>query len=176
MVNGSYTEYIYQIVGESLESNPDNIFEAEEVYLIVDRDLKLIWIWSGKYSRLFHRYIAANWAGKLKNKKKFYNFKYELVKEGREPEEFLVIYNEIKDNQTELEYPGQSRNNKIKTKVYNPLKKASFTTQAVNKISKLNQSRIKSLLADIREIQKHIKYSFEHIERRVAEIEKILEE
>ncbi|TFG07906.1 MAG: hypothetical protein EU539_03740 [Promethearchaeota archaeon] len=180
MSNNSYNEYIYQIVGESIKLNPKKIFEPEEVYLIVDKDLKLIWIWSGKHSRLFHRYMAANWAGKLKSKKKFYNFKYELVKEGREPEDFLVIYDEIKNQRADLQYPGQSRNHRKihKTHVKPGLTKNSSRiqfTQPVDQLSKLDQSRIKSLLAEIKEIQMHMKYSFEHLERRIAEIEKILD-
>ena len=96
MVKASYYDYIYHIVGETLSKAPDQLFGDDGVYLIVDKKLKLIWIWAGRNSRLFHRYIAANWAGKLKGKREYYKFKYEIIKQNNEPEAFKTIIKEIK--------------------------------------------------------------------------------
>ena len=101
MLRSGYYDYIYKVDGESIKLKPEKIFDPSGVYLIVDKDIKLIWIWSGSHSRLFHRYMAANWAGKLKTKKKFYNIKYEVIKQGLEPSEFKIIYREIKQNRTD---------------------------------------------------------------------------
>ena len=109
MLKSGYYDYIYEVQGETLKLRPEKIFDPNGVYLIVDKELKLIWIWAGSHSRLFHRYMAANFAGKLKTKKKFYNFKYEVIKQGIEPEDFYPIFNELKENRADLNYPGQSR-------------------------------------------------------------------
>ena len=52
-----YMEYIYQIEGEKILKNPISIFDNSGVYLLIDKDLKQIWIWAGSRSKLFHRYI-----------------------------------------------------------------------------------------------------------------------
>ncbi|MFW9772785.1 MAG: hypothetical protein ACFFEO_11570 [Candidatus Thorarchaeota archaeon] len=182
MLKASYTEYIYKIDGETIKLRPEKIFEASDVYLIIDRELKLIWIWAGSHSRLFHRYMAANWAGKLKTKKKFYNFKYEVIKQGLEPAEFNVIFKEIKDNREDLNYPGQSRgitsseeiiDNYFSNSQSSQVSRIDLSQDSII-ISKSEKSRIKKMLTEIREIQMHIKYSIEHIHQRFAEIEKIL--
>jgi hypothetical protein len=168
-------DFIYEIVGETMKSKPDKMFEPESVYLIVDKGLKIIWVWAGKSSRLFHRYIAANLAGKLKTDKKFYKFRYELIREGKEPKAFLIIFDEIKGNIPNLKYPGQSRINapkKIASKMP-PLKPTLNKTTP--ELSNSEKNRLKNLLSEIKEIQMHIKYSLEHIERRIADIEKIIE-
>jgi hypothetical protein len=180
MLKTSYYDYIYKVDGENLKLRPKKMFEAGGVYLIVDKELKLIWIWAGNHSRLFHRYMAANFAGKLKTKKKFYNFKYEVIKQGLEPSEFHIIFKEIKENNSELNYPGQSRHGVVR-------KENTRSTGLVNKVieseiaesgltlSRSVKSRIKKILSEIKEMQMHIKYSLNHIEQRFAEIEKILE-
>jgi len=122
--------------------------------------------------------MAANFAGKLKTKKKFYNFKYEVIKQGLEPPEFHIIFKEIKENNSELNYPGQSRHgittNKISSSTaLNQIE--SEITQSSSNLSRSVKSRIKKILSEIKEIQMHIKYSINHIEQRFAEIEKILE-
>ena len=182
MLRTGYYDYIYKVDGESIKLKPEKLFDPSGVYLIVDKDIKLIWIWSGSHSRLFHRYMAANWAGKLKTKKKFYNYKYEVIKQGLEPSEFKIVYREIKENRTDLTYPGQSRDSSIKSETlldYNS--KASLyqvqTTDLISDstaISISDKSRIKKILAEIKEMQNHIKYSIDHIQQRFTEIEKIL--
>ena len=113
MASQAYFDYIYEVDGETIKLKPSKMFEPHGVYLIIDRDLKLIWIWAGSHSRLFHRYMAANWAGKLKTKKDFFNFKYEVIKQGIEPTDFHVIFNEIKENSSKLSYPWESRKSSI---------------------------------------------------------------
>ncbi|MHA1146320.1 MAG: hypothetical protein ACTSRW_16410, partial [Candidatus Helarchaeota archaeon] len=85
-------EYIYRISGESIVPRPENLFETTEVYLIIDKGVKKIWIWAGKKSRLYHRYVAANWAGKLKILKNLPHYKHEVIREGREPGEFFYTF------------------------------------------------------------------------------------
>ncbi|MFX1529811.1 MAG: hypothetical protein ACFFBC_01725 [Promethearchaeota archaeon] len=183
MLRTSYLDYIYKVDGETIKLKPEKIFDPSGVYLIVDKILKLIWIWAGSHSRLFHRYMAANWAGKLKTKKKFYNFKYEVIKQGLEPPEFTIIYKEIKENRTDLTFPGQSRDISIKSeplegfvsKTSIPQNEIMDLVSDSNLISKSEKSRIKKILSEIKEMQRHIKYSIEHIQQRFTEIEKILE-
>ncbi len=180
MLKTSYYDYIYKVDGETLKLRPEKIFEAGGVYLIIDKELKLIWIWAGNHSRLFHRYMAANYAGKLKTKKKFYNFKYEVIKQGLEPTEFHIIFKEIKENNAELNYPGQSRHGMIKNETSGstglPSQKVeSEITESNLNLSRSVKSRIKKILSEIKEIQMHIKYSMNHIQQRFAEIEKVLD-
>ncbi|MFX0030243.1 MAG: hypothetical protein ACFE8B_13610 [Candidatus Hermodarchaeota archaeon] len=183
MLKTTYYDYIYKVDGETIKLKPEKIFDPSGVYLIVDKEIKLIWIWAGSHSRLFHRYMAANWAGKLKTKKKFYNFKYEVIKQGFEPSEFRFIYREIKENRTDLNYPGQSRNSSIKSEPLVDFESRILTSQTKTMnlvqdsilISKSDKSRIKKILLEIKEMQSHIKYSIEHIQKRFTEIEKILE-
>ena len=181
MLKTTYYDYIYEVDGETIKLKPEKIFDPSGVYLIIDKKIKLIWIWAGSHSRLFHRYMAANWAGKLKTKKKFYNFKYEVIKQGLEPSEFRVIYREIKENRIDLTYPGESRNRSIKNEPLIefdsriPLSNTRASIQDSIMISKSDKSRIKKILMEIKEMQSHIKYSIEHIEQRFNEIEKILE-
>ncbi|MHA2128950.1 MAG: hypothetical protein ACW99L_03155 [Promethearchaeota archaeon] len=182
MSNSSYYDYIYKVDGETIKIKPRKIFESAGVYLIVDKELKLIWIWAGSHSRLFHRYMAANWAGKLKTKKKFYNFKYEVIKQGIEPSEFHVIHSEIKERRDDLAYPGQSRQNMITDGISHPNIIPTSTkivlqeiSQSEIKLSKSVKSRIQKLISEVKEIQMHIKYSIGHIDQRFAEIEKLLE-
>lgn len=177
MVKSSYYDSTYQVIGETLTKAPDQLFGDDGVYLVIDKNLKLIWIWAGRNSRLFHRYIAANWAGKLKSKKDFYKFKYEVIKQNHEPEDFKTILEEINDRNQDLDYPGQSRRSIVKEQILKdrtPLNKI-YNTQAEFKLSKSEKSQIKKIISEIREIQLHIKYSFEHIERRIVRIDKILE-
>lgn len=180
MIKSSYYDYIYKVEGEKLILRPEKMFEAGGVYLIVDKELKLIWIWAGSQSRLFHRYMAANFAGKLKTKKKFYNFKYEVIKQGIEPPEFHIIFKEIKENNTELNFPGQSRHILVKSEgsgtssLPNLIVESDFSQSDTN-LSNSLKSHLKKIFSEIKEIQMGIKYSMNHIQQRFAEIEKILE-
>lgn len=183
MLKTSYYDYIYKVEGEALTLQPEKMFEAEGVYLIVDKELKLIWIWAGSQSRLFHRYMAANFAGKLKTKKKFYNFKYEVIKQGIEPPEFHIIFKEIKENNTKLNFPGQSRHLSAKRNVSGTSGLTGLSNELVESelshsditLSRSVKSRLKKIFSEIKEIQMGIKYSMNHIQQRFAEIEKILE-
>jgi hypothetical protein len=183
MIKSSYYDYIYKVDGETIKLRPENMFDPSGVYLIVDVELKLIWIWAGSHSRLFHRYMAANWAGKLKTKKKFYNYKYEVVKQGIEPSEFHVILKEIKENHADLTYPGQSRQSIISSKDSEPYVSHTSAPQQIQYKSSKNQfllsksgrSHIRKLFSEVKEIQAHIKYSMDRINERFAEIEKLLE-
>jgi len=176
MVKASYYDYTYHIVGETLAKAPNQLFGDDGVYLIVDKKLKLIWIWAGRNSRLFHRYIAANWAGKLKGKREYFKFKYEIIKQNNEPEAFKTILEEIREKNQDLDYPGQSRKSIVKEHILKDrtLNKI-YNTQTEFKLSKSEKSQIKKIISEISEIQLHIKYSFEHIERRIVKIDKILE-
>ncbi|HDZ18417.1 MAG TPA: hypothetical protein ENH75_09010 [archaeon] len=180
MSSQSYFDFIYEVDGETIKLRPDKIFEPKGVYLIIDKDLKLIWIWAGSHSRLFHRYMAANWAGKLKTKKNFFNFKYEVIKQGIEPSAFHVIFNEIKENNTHLNYPGESRKFVVisdYTAVKPELKISGSTERKPYEveISHSVKNRIRKILSEIKEMQDHLKYSIEHIQQRYEEIEKLLE-
>ena len=139
MIESSYYDYIYKVNGETIKLRPEKMFDPSGVYLIVDIELELIWIWAGNQSRLFHRYMAANWAGKLKTKKKFYNFKYEVVKQGFEPSEFHVILKEIKENTVDLTYPGQSRQIISSREVSEAYISPTSTTQPIQNIISKNQ-------------------------------------
>ena len=177
METASYYDYTYHIIGETLTKAPDQLFRDDGVYLIIDKKLTLIWIWAGRDSRLFHRYIAANWAGKLKRKREYFKFKYEIIKQNNEPEAFKTILEEIREKNQDLDYPGQSRKNIVKEQILKdrtPLNQV-YNTQTEFKLSKPEKSQIKKIISEIREIQLHIKYSFEHIERRIVKIDKILE-
>ena len=182
MLKSGYYDYIYEVQGETLKLRPEKMFDPNGVYLIVDKELKLIWIWAGSHSRLFHRYMAANFAGKLKTKKKFYNFKYEVIKQGIEPTEFHAIFKEIKENKADLNFPGQSRYI-IKTQTPPTYGRTlSFNqnlgleiSEGASKLSRSVKSHIKKIFSEIKEIQMHITYSIGHIQQRFAEIEKLLE-
>ena len=183
MINSSYYDYIYKVDGETIKLRPEKMFDPSGVYLIVDVELELIWIWAGSHSRLFHRYMAANWAGKLKTKKKFYNFKYEVIKQDVEPSEFNIILREIKENTDNLTYPGQSRQTISSREVSEsyisprstPQPIQTITSKSQFLISKSERSHIKKLFSEVKEIQMHIKYSMDRINERFTEIEKILE-
>ncbi|MHA1988016.1 MAG: hypothetical protein ACW98D_15375 [Promethearchaeota archaeon] len=182
MIDSSYYDYIYKVNGETIKLRPEKMFDPSGVYLIVDVELELIWIWAGSHSRLFHRYMAANWAGKLKTKKKFYNFKYEVVKQGIEPSEFHIILNEIKENAVDLSYPGQSRqkdnSNQISESYITPTSTPQPIQTMISKnqymLTKTERSQMRKLFNEVREIQMHIKYSMDRINERFVEIEKIL--
>jgi len=174
MLKTSYYDYIYKVDGETIQLRPEKIFDPDDVYLIVDKELKIIWIWAGSHSRLFHRYMAANWAGKLKTKKKFYNFKYEVIKQGIEPSEFHIIFKEIKETRADLNYPGQSRNVFIKNESAGTFDLSEMSQD--RELSKSVKSHIKKILSEIKEMQLHIKYSLDHIQQRYDEIEKLLEQ
>ena len=107
-----YTTPIYKIEGEKIEPQPQEIFVSANVYLIIDQPIKIIWIWAGKKSRLFHRYIAASWAGKLKSRK-FHGFKYEIIKEDQEPSAFLHLFRKIKGESTHEEADFQISGDKL---------------------------------------------------------------
>ncbi len=173
--NVSYYEKFFKINGEKLESKPSKLFESAEVYLIVDIDLKTIWIWAGRQSRLFQRYIAANLAGKLKSKKDFHGFKHEVIKDGLEPSEFLIILDEVKRDKADIQYPGQTRSKYPRGLDLISNSGQSRLTHPGKNISSTEKYRIKNILSEIREMQMHIRYSMEHIGKRIAEIEKILE-
>ena len=170
---------IYQVHGENIEPKPSTLFDSAKVYLIVDKKLRLIWIWAGCQSRLFHRYIASSWAGKLKNRKKFYNFKYEVIKEGSEPEEFKQSLAKMAD--------GKNLYNKIKqTGGDQAPMEPRLDPSRINKIDLLNDSRIvlsknacakiKNLVRDIDEINKHMKYLSKQVDRKVHIIKSLMGE
>ncbi len=177
----NYFNYIYQIVGEDLRPNPSEIFQTPDVYLIIDKPLQIIWIWAGSKSRLFHRYIAANWAGKLKGRKEYTHFKYEVIKQDREPKSFRYIMDEI-NNKGNYNYPGESRgipegdsqvvaNLDIEPPIITPQVLPEVRPKGISKIEK---SKLKTLLGEIKEIHSHVKYSIQHVEKRIEEIEKII--
>ncbi|MFX0060388.1 MAG: hypothetical protein ACFE8J_18985, partial [Candidatus Heimdallarchaeota archaeon] len=158
MLSTSYTDYIYQISGEKLLHRPAKFFDPWGVYLIVDKNLETIWIWAGKHSRLFHRYMAASWAGKLKIRKRFYNYKHEVIKQDREPPEFGIIINEINIGKSNLKYPGHSRNEKeiIKELSVQSQKTLTKVIQKGITLSKSKKIRVRSLISEIKELQMHI--------------------
>ena len=173
MVSDTYKNYLFEVNGESVAPKPGNLFESEGVYLIIDVNLNTIWIWAGKKSRLFHRYTASSWAVKLKSKKDYYNYKYLVIKQGYEPEEFIPIYNEIVEGRMDLKFPGESRLLKIESKeltkdqMDNMVKDRKITTSEKKKVNKI--------LSEITEIQMHIQYSLEYIGKKIIEIKEILE-
>ena len=189
----SYFDYVFQIVGENLKPNPSRLFETPQVYLFIDKPLKIIWIWAGTKSRLFHRYIAANWAGKLKGRKDFQDFKYEVIKEGREPKSFTHIMNEI-NNGGHFNYPGESRaSGEIDTSLTtapiietpSPVRSTSYQSTSTQEssfstyeikaaIPRNERVKLNALIAEIKEINSNVKYSIEHIENRIKQIEQII--
>jgi hypothetical protein len=183
MLSNSYTDYIYQISGEKLLHRPTKFFDPWGVYLIIDQNSEMIWIWAGKHSRLFHRYMAASWAGKLKLRKRFYKYKHEVIKQDREPQEFSIIIDEINDGKSSLKYPGYSRNEKNLIKelsssiLDNPQSQNALTkvAQKGRALSTSKKTRVKSLISEIKELQMHINSSFKNIEQRLSEIEKLLD-
>ncbi|MFX1337011.1 MAG: hypothetical protein ACFFDK_00225 [Promethearchaeota archaeon] len=186
MQENNYFDYVYKVAGENLSKNPNKLFDSNSVYLFIDKSLNLIWIWAGLQSRLFHRYIAANWAGKLKNNKEFYGFKYEVIKEGREPIEFQYITSEIKRGPENYNFPGESRNKNskartLKTTVSNKLGSQQLQVQQSNslnrskiKINRNVQLKISQIVNEIKEIHSHVKYSIQHIDKRINQLEELL--
>lgn len=170
MISDTYKEYIYKIDGEELLHKPKDIFVSDEVYLIVDKSKELIWIWAGKESKLFQRYMAASWAGKLKSRKNFYNYEYELVKEEREPREFLFIFNEISEGRDDLNFPGESRgfsesrNNGSK----------DYYNRSDNNTLNINKEGIKKRLNEITEIIEQVKFSLKHVQKKMGKIKKLI--
>ena len=184
MQQSKYFDYVYKIVGENLSKNPKKLFDSNGVYLFMDKPLKLIWIWAGLQSRLFHRYIAANWAGKLKNNKEFYGFKYEVIKEGREPIEFQYISSEIKKGPEKYSFPGESRKKNSKAKTLNTNISNHLGSQLLQvqqskgtpktQINRNVQIKISHIVTEIKEIHSHVKYSIQHIEKRINQLEELL--
>ncbi|MBN1801039.1 MAG: hypothetical protein JW891_05990 [Candidatus Lokiarchaeota archaeon] len=177
----NYFNYVYQIVGEELRPNPSEIFQTPHVYLIIDKPLQIIWIWAGSKSRLFHRYIAANWAGKLKGKKEYTQYKYEVIKQDREPKSFRYIMDEI-NNRGNYNYPGESRGMPegdsqvvASLDIESPLTPHQIVPDVISKgVSNIDKSKLKTLLGEIKEIHSHVKYSIQHVEKRIEEIERII--
>lgn len=172
MLSEGYSEYLYKIEGEDIQKKPDKLFQTKSVYLIIDKEMKIIWIWAGKYSRLFHRYIGSNWAGKLKNQKPFYNFKYELIKQSQEPPEFLSILKEIKEERADLEFPGQSRSSILIDK--RGMKYQFLKEKKLSQITGSKKTKIINLISEIKEVQMQVKYTIEHLQKKINEIEQIL--
>ena len=184
--------YIFQVKGENTEPKPAKSLEITEVYLIIDQKFRIIWIWSGKKSKLFHRYIAASWAGKLKFKKQFHDFKYRMIKAGQEPEVFLQKFGKFinsSDIQSERDYNvnveeehqdnynlsnAQTRiqENEIeKSKNYQEFKRYSKPGYL---ISISDHDTIKTAISEIKEIHKHVIYTLQRVEQRISEVESII--
>jgi hypothetical protein len=184
MEQAKYYDFVYQVDGEKLLNNPKKLFDSHGVYLFIDKPLKTIWIWAGLQSRLFHRYIGANWAGKLKVKKEFYGFKYEVIKEGREPIEFQYITSELKKGPEKYNFPGESRNKSTKNDIIKPTKlinshkiQSNLPKSLQTSHSYLNRntySKINTIINEIKEIHSHIKYSVQHVDKRINQIEELL--
>ncbi|NHI92206.1 MAG: hypothetical protein EAX96_06850 [Candidatus Lokiarchaeota archaeon] len=193
---GESNSYIFQILGENIEPKPAKLMENTEVYLIVDEKYQIIWIWSGKRSRLFHRYVAASWAGKLKYRKKFNTFKYRMIKDGQEPEEFLELHekyinnNHIQENNTtsiELEsisdiseaqnFHREENIQEINVVQNEPISSYQNFAEKTNQsylILSSDYSKIKKTLAEIKEIHSHIVYTLKHVEQKISQIEEIM--
>ena len=160
------------------------MFESSEVYLIVDKQLKIIWVWAGKKSRLFHRYIAATWAGKLKSKGDYLNFKYEIIKEGEEPEVFLLNVENLnanlsrvrvgEDNTFKSKKPqrlgSNNRYRQLEPKNLSKLRGA----QPIELLPKSERTQLSIILAEIKEMYAHFTYSLKHVEDRIHQMEVIL--
>ena len=171
LATSSYLDYVFQVEGESIVHRPEKVFEPKSVYIVIDKKLNLIWIWAGSNSRLFHRYIAANWAGRLKSQKEYYNFKYEMIKQGKEPEDFLILMDEISGDTNLLDYSGEARKQAhILTDDYTD----SYNQQRKQHEMKSGKTDIKNIITEINRIRIHIKSSFEQIDQRLNEIEKIV--
>jgi len=181
----NYYSYVYQIVGENIKANPSEIFKTPNVYLLIDKPMEIIWIWAGSKSRLFHRYIAANWAGKLKSRKEYIQYKYEVIKEDREPKAFRYIMNEISSG-ANYSYPGESREGGERQEATVISSQDFFTPELTTKnlitkqdieqpvISKEEKKQLDALISEIKEIHSHVKYSINHIEKRIEQIERII--
>lgn len=169
MLTDNYKKNIYQVEGDEIKQNPENYFKQKAVYLLIDKDLTTIWIWAGNNSKLFQRYMASTWAIKLKAKKMFYNYKYEIIKQGYEPDEFVYIFHEINEGRTDLDYPGESRKFSIKGK-----KISSEKISIESKLSGSQKSQINNILAEISEMQMHIKYTIDHIGLRIERISNLM--
>lgn len=188
--------YMFKIIGENIEPKPAKSLENTGVFLIVDEKYQIIWIWSGKKSRLFHRYVAASWAGKLKFRKRFHTFKYRMIKEDQEPEEFIVNFKnlinsngDMEDLMVQKEPVGALKQSEV-DRVYrgdltqttsSDLKSSSLTYQRI--AEKTNQSyyilstdylKMKNLYSDIKEMHQHIVYTLKHVEQKIFEIEEMM--
>ena len=173
-------ESIYKVKGESLTPNPNDMFDSFEVYLIIDNPLKKIWIWAGKKSRLFQRYVATNWAWKFKEDIKRY-YKHEVIREGQETEEFVEAIEKFKDYNPDTKFYIDNLIGEIEKQVFSPqdIKTNRRVTyipdEIVKTISSFEKERILSILNEVSEIQNHIKSSIEHIDRRLVSIYRIFD-
>ena len=101
----------------------------------------------------------------------FYNFKYDLVKEGFEPDNFVIIYNEIIEGRTDLKYPGESRTFAIESKMMATKNKIPIDAKL---LSKSDKGKISKIVSEVVEMQMHMKYTIDHIGKRMNEIKKII--
>ena len=177
--NLSSDEFIYRIEGESLAANPSSMFNSHEVYLIVDDPLKKIWIWAGKKSRLFQRYVATNLAGKLKGKNKK-NYKYETIKQGQETEEFVEAIEKFKNYNPEARSYIESLIKEIEKQVFitaegkMPDSVTYFPDVGVETSTETERQRVMDYLKEIRTIQFDVKSSMEHLDQILISINRIL--
>ncbi len=189
--------YLFKIMGENIEPKPARTLEITDVYLIIDERFKIIWIWSGKKSRLFHRYVAASWAGKLKFRKRFTEFKYRMIKQDQEPEEFLdkfkkiintngdinklIVNNEFlgdikeyEDTESFEEYDMIQRNGTYKRDPPFTYQRIAEKTKESYHILSSDHSKMKILFEEIKEIYSHMVYTLQHVEQNINQIEEIM--
>ena len=166
---------IFKVVGENVERQLEKNFESNGVFLVIDPTLKSIWIWAGKKSRLFHRYIAVTWAGKVQRKN--LGFKYEIIKEGQEPVAFRNSFENLK-RRSSAKNPVNRReigaHNAVEKVEVDGSRNLRNEVKSVASISKLERATLATNLSELKEIHAHFMYSLKHVEERIEQIEEIL--
>lgn len=169
MEKRKYRDYIYIVEGEELQQSPDAMFNQASVYLIIDIPLEVIWIWAGKDSRLFHRYVATNLVDSLKEENGISHFQNEIIREGLEPVDFMAVKMEINHGEYDLPHPGKSR--KVKN---TPEITGNHGNPGKVNASNGKNKQILKILSEIKEMHQHVQYSLQHVEKRILKIEKML--
>lgn len=166
---------IFKVVGVEVEKHVDEKFGSNGVFIIVDPGLKKIWIWTGTKSRLFHRYIAATWAGK--GKKKYLGFDSEIIKEGQEPEAFQKIFENSKgqsSGKTVINKTSSKRDIQMgKKKIYSSQRSPNEPNSSLT-ISKLELVTLSTNLNDLKEIHDYFIYLLKQAEETIHQTEDIL--
>ncbi|HME55389.1 MAG TPA: hypothetical protein VKM55_24485 [Candidatus Lokiarchaeia archaeon] len=173
--NQTASDHIYVVVSEEVVSRPKLIFESTGVYIIIDDELHIIWIWSGTKSKLFYRYTAANWAGKQKLKKRFSNYRHELVRQGFEPTEFKFMVQKLHE-----QYPYICMENfeveELSISKDDFKKKATELPASARQqdAGDFNSSQFLQYLNEIKEFQAHIRYLCDQIDRKIYVLEGLI--
>jgi len=142
---------------EFLKDNGKKVLLPDQVVLIIDEELRRIYIWKGVKSSVRKKFIASRVASELQNQlanvANFHRCKVVSVDQGDEPHEFLQSFG---FSSMKVELPPEKKEVINKTQLEYPKSDTSEKTKSINKVKQPYKLRKPNKFKILSHDQKHL--------------------